>query len=68
MIALSIFKALGDFFTNVVFAPLHALRGVDGWWASNSLNVLFILVGFGLFFYWMVQAFKFKREGTEDLP
>ena len=59
---------IGDFFTNVVFAPLHAMYHMDDWWASNIFNIIFVLAGFVLFAYWMGQAFKFKREGTEDLP
>ena len=68
MLLLGIFKFIGDLFTDVIFAPLHFLRGMNGWWTPNIFNIFFVLIGFVLFFWWMSQAFKFKREGTEDLP
>ena len=68
MIVLSIFEAIGSFFTNIVFAPLHVMRHMDSWWGSNVLNLIFVLIGFAFFFYWVGQSFKFKREGTEDVP
>lgn len=68
MVFLGIFEFIGYLFTNVVFAPLHFLRHIDGWWIPNIINIFFVLTGFVLFGWWMGQAFKFKREGTEDLP
>ena len=68
MTVLNIFRAIGDLFTDVLFQPLHMLRGIESWWTSNLINMGFIVVGFILFFYWMGESLKFKKEGTEDLP
>ncbi len=67
MIANNIFKAIGDFFTNVAFKPLHFLRLdlADNWWAQNTLSWIFIIITFVAFGYWMKQLKKFKDEGTE---
>jgi hypothetical protein len=71
MIASNIFKWIGSLFTEYLFAPFNALR-LDlakadlGWWISNGVNWLFLLVFIGLLGYWMKESYKFKREGTED--
>ena len=65
MIANNIFKALGDFFTNVLFAPYHAIRFMDNWWLQNAFHWLLILVTFGFFFYWLGQLRKYKKAGNE---
>jgi len=68
MIALNIFKWIGDLFTEILFVPFNFLRkdgGLD-WWFSNGVNWLFLLVFLCLLYYWMKQSYKFKKEGTED--
>lgn len=68
MMTFNIFKAIGDFFTNVVFAPMDALRLGDlTWGAQNAINWFFILIGVILFAYWMKESASFKKKGTEDL-
>lgn len=71
MLALNIFKLIGDLFTNVLFLPYNWLRltvakADAGWWTSNGVNFLFVLVLIVLLGYWMKESLKFKREGTED--
>lgn len=68
MIANNIFKAIGDFCTNVLFAPFEGFRFLDNWWSSNIINFAFIAVFFVLLAYWMKESIRFKKEGTEDLP
>jgi hypothetical protein len=68
MIANNIFKAIGDFFTDVLFPPLHGLKGLDDWWVSNIINFGFVVVFLVLLGYWMKESLRFKKEGTEDLP
>lgn len=68
MIANNIFRAIGDFFTDGVFAPFDAFRELDNWWTSNIINFAFIAVFFVLLAYWMKESIRFKKEGTEDLP
>jgi hypothetical protein len=63
MIANNIFRAIGDFFTNILFIPYDAFRSMDGWWISNAVNVVLVLIGFIALFYWLGQLSKFKRTG-----
>ena len=66
MIANNIFKAIGDFFTNVAFAPLDWIRNdVDSWWAQSAFSWIFVVITMVAFVYWMGQLNKFKKEGTE---
>ncbi|MDP6922421.1 MAG: hypothetical protein QGH06_05560 [Lutibacter sp.] len=65
MIASNIFRALGNFFTNVLFAPYDAIRFEDNWWLQNSLSWVFILITFGFFFYWLGELKKYKKAGNE---
>lgn len=71
MIAFNIFKWIGELFTDVLFLPFQALRtGIaksdGGWWTSNAINWIFLLVLLVLFAYWMKESRKFVKEGTED--
>lgn len=68
MIGLNIFKAIDNFFTNGVFLPLKSLRFDFGWWGSNTINWIFMVVLIVYLAYWMKQCKMFKDEGTEDLP
>lgn len=65
MIANNFFRALADFFTQVLFVPYDAIRFTEGWWVTNSFNwVLFAITGC-LLIYWLVQLQKFKKTDTE---
>ncbi|AUC16465.1 hypothetical protein BTO06_15480 [Tenacibaculum sp. SZ-18] len=70
MLGLNIFKFIGEIF-QVLFIPFEWIRltlakGGAGWWTSNSINWIFLGVLLVLLYYWISQALKFKREGTED--
>jgi uncharacterized membrane protein len=71
MIASNIFRWIGSLFTDLLFIPFNKLR-LDvatadfGWWISNGVNWIFMIVLLFLFRYWMKESAKFKREGTED--
>ena len=65
MIANNIFKAIGDFFTNVLFAPFNALRAMDNWWLQSTISWIFIVITFVAFFYWMGEIRKYKKAGNE---
>ena len=71
MIASNIFRWIGRLFTDLLFIPFNKLR-LDiatadlGWWISNAVNWIFMLVLLVLFAYWMKESKKFLREGTED--
>ncbi|WP_428743587.1 DUF6341 family protein [Tenacibaculum sp.] len=71
MIAGNIFKWIGSLFTDLLFLPFQWLRlnvakGDGGWWSSNAINWLFLVVLLVLFAYWMKESAKFLKEGTED--
>lgn len=71
MIASNIFRWIGTLFTEVLFLPFQWIRTQIatqelGWWISNAVNWLFLLVLLILFGYWMKQSKKFLDEGTED--
>jgi len=70
MLALNIFRLIGDLF-QVLFIPFEWIRltlakGAAGWWTSNAINWIFLVVLLLLLTYWIGQALKFQREGTED--
>ncbi|PQJ79944.1 DUF6341 family protein [Polaribacter porphyrae] len=71
MIASNIFRWIGSLFTDVLFLPFKWLRlqiatADFGWWTSNIVNWLFLVVLLVLFAYWMKESKKFLDEGTED--
>ena len=61
MIANNIFRALGNFFTDYAFAVYDIFRFTKGWWASNIVNTVIILIGFIAMFYWLSEMAKHKR-------
>lgn len=65
MIANNIFRALGDFFTNILFAPYDAIRFMDNWWLQNSISGIFIVITFFAFLYWLGELRKYKQAGNE---
>lgn len=68
MTALNLFRALGDFTTDVLFIPYDFFRQLsfESWWASNAVNIVLILTGMLLFVYWLFKLQEFKRLGTEE--
>lgn len=67
MMANNIFRLIGDLFKWLFSISFDLLRLNDlGWWASNVVNWLFVLVFFCLLYYWMKESYRFKREDLED--
>ena len=64
MIANNIFRAIGNIFTDYAFIPYDKFRGLDGWWISNTINVILITIGFIAMFYWLGQMNKQRKEGA----
>ncbi len=65
---LNIFKAIGDFCTNVLFKPYTWLSGInknEAWWTANFFNTVLFLITAFLFVYWLMKLRIFKKEGTE---
>jgi hypothetical protein len=65
MIVSNIFRAIGEFCTNVLFVPFNAFRSLDSWWGSNIFNMFIILLGFIALFYWINQMIKQSKEGAQ---
>ena len=65
MITNNIFRVIGDFFTNVAFKPLNAIRFSDNWWLQNTFSWILAIITMVAFVYWMGQLKKFKNEGAE---
>ena len=71
MIASNSFRWIGSLFTDLLFLPFKWLRldvatELSGWWTSNMVNWIFMVVLLVLFAYWMKESAKFLKEGTED--
>jgi len=62
----SIFKAIESLFLDYLFLPFDALRSMDNWWASNSLNWFFMSIGAAAMIYWMLQLKSFNDSGEEN--
>jgi len=65
MIANNIFKAIGDFFSNVLFSPYESMRSMDNWWLQSTVSWIFIGITFVAFFYWLGELRKYKKAGNE---
>ena len=61
------FEAIGSFFTDFLFVPLHFLRNLElvNWWTANTLTWIFILICCAANMYWLKQLTIFK-ENKED--
>ncbi len=62
----SLFKAIEDLFVNFLFLPFDGLREMQNWWGANTLNWIFVLIGFAAMIYWMLQLKDFDKKGEED--
>ncbi|MEA1786439.1 uracil phosphoribosyltransferase [Arenibacter sp. GZD96] len=60
------FKGIEDLFVNFLFLPFDAIRSMENWWGANTLNWVFMLIGFAGMVYWMLQLKDFDQKGEED--
>jgi len=65
MIANNIFKAIGDFCTNILFAPYNNVRSMDNWWIQNTVSWIFIFIAFIGLFYWLGELNKHSKTENE---
>lgn len=70
MLGLNIFRLIGDLFSFLLtpfkWLRLEVAKADGGWWVSNALNWMFLVVLILLLAYWMKESLRFKNEGTED--
>lgn len=62
----SFFYWIEDLFVNLLFAPYDLFRFMESWWASNTVNWIFMIIGFVAMVYWMGQLKIFDSSGEED--
>ena len=65
MILTNVFRAIGEFCTNLLFIPYDAFRFTEGWWKTNLVNTVFISIIIILLFYWITRLISFRNSVNE---
>ena len=62
------FEAIAWLFEEILFLPYDLLRRLENssWTLANSVNWLFMFVGFSALIYWILQLNLFDKNGEED--
>lgn len=62
------FEGIAWLFEEILFLPYDLLRQIEAssWTLSNTVNWIFVLVGFSAFIYWILQLNSFDKNGEED--
>lgn len=64
------FEGIASLFEDLLFIPFDILRldiQPESWLMANSVNFIFVLIGFGFLLFWMKQLKIFsKDENTEE--
>ena len=62
------FEGIAWLFEEVFFIPFAILRDLEltSWAIANSVNWIFLLVGFSAMVYWVLQLSLFDKNGEED--
>ena len=64
------FEGIASLFQDFLFIPFDILRldiQQESWLMANSVNFIFVLIGFGFLLFWMKQLKIFsKDENTEE--
>ena len=62
------FEAIAWLFEEILFLPYDLLRQLENssWTLANSVNWLFMFVGFSALIYWILQLNLFYKNGEED--
>ena len=62
------FEGIAWLFEEVFFIPFEILRDLEltSWTIANSVNWIFLLVGFSAIVYWVLQLNLFDKNGEED--
>ena len=62
----AIFYWIEELFVNLLFKPYDAFRFMDSWWGANTINWLFMIIGFVAMVYWMGRLKIFNDNREED--
>ena len=62
------FEGIAWLFEEILFIPYNIMREIEvtSWTLSNSVNWIFMIVGFLAMVYWIVQLNLFDKNGEED--
>ena len=62
------FEGIAWLFEEILFLPYEVLRELEltSWTLANSVNWIFLIVGFSAMVYWIVQLNIFEKSGDED--
>ena len=62
------FEAIAWLFEEILFLPYDLLRQLENssWTLANSVNWIFLLIGFSALIYWVLQLNLFDKNGEED--
>ncbi|HAS18706.1 MAG TPA: uracil phosphoribosyltransferase [Flavobacteriaceae bacterium] len=62
------FEGIAWLFEEILFLPYEVLRELEltSWTLANSVNWIFLIVGFSAMVYWVVQLNIFEKSGDED--
>ncbi|MGB1535451.1 MAG: DUF6341 family protein [Flavobacteriaceae bacterium] len=62
------FEGIAWLFEEVLFLPYTLLRQLEetSWTLANSVNWIFLLIGFAAMVYWVIQLNLFDQSGEEN--
>ena len=62
------FEGIAWLFEEILFLPYNILRELEqtSWLLSNSVNWIFLIIGFSALIYWVLQLNLFDKNGEED--
>ncbi len=60
------FEGIEDLFVNYLFWPYDVFRFMEGWWVSNAINWIFVIIGIVALAYWLKELKGFNDRGEED--
>lgn len=62
------FEGIAWLFEEILFLPFALLRELElsQWTLANTVNWLFLIIGFVAMVYWVLQLNLFDKNGEED--
>ena len=62
------FEGIAWLFEEILFLPFSLLRELEltHWTLANTINWMFLIVGFAAMIYWILQLNLFDKNGEED--
>jgi len=62
------FESIAWLFEEILFLPYSFFRELEltSWTLANSVNWIFLVVGFSAMIYWILQLNLFDKNGEED--